>query len=261
MSKSSPQESFSDLTQRSFANHPTRAQAKFARIKKSGRKSRLAKAVRRAIEAEIFLRIEKNLLAIKILVEAIENRRNRLKQDSRQALQEIKSSQGRISSIFDRMVYRLYPEQVDSIARFIATTAKSCAQRRLPLSLLNDIQMPRIRYGSENDPVNMDANDVAEEAADESSLRRGKRDGWDEERRLRSREYYLFLASIYLNESVEEMWRILADEMEIRRLVKLLRVEVAEIENKAGHIYREKAVRKRLAVKKKWGWTNRLKVA
>lgn len=69
---------------------------------------------------------------------------------------------------------------------------------------------------------------------------------------LRSLEHHLFLASIYLSETIEQVERTFSDEPVVKRLLNLIRPGIDSIENACSKIHR--IYSGVLAKKSKWKW-------
>jgi hypothetical protein len=226
--------------------------------------SRIATVIHKSVQSELFVGVQKNLILIKVLADSaskfgmeipdkfedaeVRGLAPQLSEELNQAIQQVRASQRKVSSIFTPLVFQLYPEHVETITLYMADVAMACASKEesIPIDLLNDIQLPNVQakmleYDREN--------------TDESNPEI-MNDGGVEERGpmkyLRSLEHYLFLASIYLSETIEQVERTFSDELEVKRLVKLIRPEIDSIENACSKIH--KIYSGALAKQSKWKW-------
>jgi hypothetical protein len=226
---------------------------------KHARKSHLANVIRSSVQSEIFVRIQKNLILIKALSDSTRKARIRTanpRKDSTlaldQAIQQIKSSQRKVSKIFTPMVFRLYPEHVEAIVQYIMDVTEACASKRgrLSTTLLNEIETPKVQ---------MEMQDTNEESKEqEMDLDSDKNETKKKPKHFQSREYYLCLSSIYLSETIEQMERAFTDEVEVQKLTRLIRPEITALENACSKIY--KICYKNLPTRaRKWSWRTEFK--
>jgi hypothetical protein len=217
----------------------------------------------RSVQQEIFARIQKNLILIKVLAESVSKFGNSLSKKSgkendaflnfkesaelQHALAQIKASQRRISSIFSPLALQLFPEQVEPLLAYTVNITMICAgNQELPSGLFDDIELPtaqkRVSFANESATGgNLVRNGVGVDERKESV---------DRSAYFISKEYHLFLASIYLSEALENMEK--AQGHEASKLVKVVRPEVMALENACSKIHN--IFSKGLERDTKWSW-------
>lgn len=213
----------------------------------------------------MLVRISKNLLAIKVLADSIERKRHfgkrsRSSSESialQQAIAQVKSSQSRVWAIFSPVVYRLHPEHAQTIADYLDSLRSLCSGKKLPMNLLNGIELPKIQFDMMNRSGEMDSghHQLQEgEKQQEPKSDTASSAGFSPHKSyLSSREYFLLLASIYLSESIEQMEHTFGDELEVERLVRLLRPEITQMENASSNTYKI-VHRNSPAPRHAWSW-------
>jgi hypothetical protein len=229
--------------------------------------SHLATVIHKSVQSELFVGIQKNLILIKVLADTaskfgieIPDRFEgdgdgnnglapELSGELDRAIQQVRASQRKVASVFTPLVFQLYPEHVETITLYMADVAMACASREdsLPRDLLNDIQLPNVKAkmlesGKEDN----------DEFSQESLVMNGDGVGLGPIKYLRSLEHYLFLASIYLSETIEQVEKTFSDEFEVKRLVNLIRPEIDSIQNACSKIHR--IYSSALAKHSKWSW-------
>ena len=213
-------------------------------------KLHLATIIEKSIQREMFIRVQKNLILLKVLADSIIKLRTGIHERSgkearvpvpntnafamfQQAVERVRASQRRISAIFSPLVFQLYPDQVETLTLYMADITMACAANQdLPVGLFNEIDLPRVQkefsdayqVASNKPPIQIraDGNEKDGGSADQSDY-------------LFSREYHLFLAAIYLSETVEQMEKTLGTEVE--KLTKLIRPEITALENTCSKIH------------------------
>ncbi len=226
----------------------------------NNQKSELVRIIDQSLQREIFVRIQKNLILIKVLADAAQKKFERAAVEKNggdpaanttiavfhQALEQVKASQRRVSSVFAPLVFQLYPDQVETITLYMADVTMACAKNKeaLPLQLLNAIELPKVQK---------ELSEAKSLLPDLSSQESGNE--VDRSKYFSSREYYLFLASIYLSETVEQLDTIFGNE--VRRLTKLIRPEITAMENACSKIHKIHV--KNHAKKSKWSWSSDFK--
>ena len=227
--------------------------------------SRIATVIHKSVQSELFVGVQKNLILIKVLADSASKFGieipDKFEEDAEasgvapqlsaelsQAIQQVRASQRKVSSIFTPLVFQLYPEHVETITLYVADVTMACASKEnsLPIDLLNDIQLPNVQAKML---------EYDRELMDESNPEIMNDGGVEEQapmKYLRSLEHYLFLASIYLSETIEQVERTFSDELEVKRLVKLIRPEIDSIENACSKIH--KIYSGAFAKQSKWKW-------
>lgn len=232
-------------------------------------KLHLATIIERSLQREIFVRIQKNLILIKVLADSTIKLGMTMPDNSgetqevdltpkalmtfQQAVEQIRASQRRVSAVFAPLVFQLYPEQVETITLYMADATMACAtkQETLPIELLNEIELPKVQK---------EFSDANETSSKTTMLDAITNDGEKSEdnsqpKYLRSKEYYLFLSAIYLSETIEQLETTFGDEVE--KLTKLIRPEITAMENACSKIH--KIYTKHGARQRKWSWTSDFK--
>jgi hypothetical protein len=235
----------------------------YRREPKSQGRSQLGEIIHLSLQSEMFVRMQKTLILIKILSESLNHNEAHIfsnessdKDDKlplnpkhaiaiSQALQQVKASVRKISAIFSPIVFQLYPERVETITKYMANASMACARANegLPADLLNDIQLPRVQAEISGEDMKIP------QSPGQSAFK-----GYPG-----SQEHCLFLASIYLGETIEQMDRIFDDEAEIERLLKLIRPEIFAMEAASSKIHQILSNHK--AEKRKWSWHSEFKTA
>jgi hypothetical protein len=234
-------------------------------------KSHLGSVIDKSIRREMFVRIQKNLILLKVLAdstaklgiaisqktekdakEPLLNPRNLA--EFKEALEQVKTSQRRISAVFSPLAYQLYPDQVDTLTSYMADLTLACAGNQdLPVGLLNEIELPRVQ----KEFVSVSGGTISSEPVVQNTavVSRDKQTDNSGSAYLFSREYHLFLASIYLSEAVDQMEKVLGDEVE--KLSKLIRPEVMALENACSMIH--KIFTRSFEKQAKWAWRSDFK--
>ncbi len=233
-------------------------------------KLHLSTIIDKSIQREMFIRIQKNLILLKVLADSIFKVRKGIYERSgkegqvpvpnpnafavfQQALERVKASQRRISAIFSPLVFQLYPDQVETLTLYMADITMACAANQdLPVGLLNEIELPRVQQGF-SDAYQVASNKIAIQDRAESNVKNSG--SVDQSEYIFSREYHLFLASIYLSETVEQMEKTLGTEVE--KLTKLIRPEITALENTCSKIHN--IFTKNLEKQSKWTWRSDFK--
>ena len=232
--------------------------------RKRSRSSHLAAVIRKAVQSETFVRMQKNLILIKVLSDSTSRARVHASNPSKssklalaQAIQQAKASVRMISKIFTPLVFRLYPEHIETIMQYTEDAAEAGAakRRRLPFTLLNDIELPRVQMDLEGiDRNSREKRDSFENESDREQSEKKKI------RSLQSREYYLLLSSIYLSETFEQIEKTFGEDIEVQKLAKLVRPEISALENACSKIY--KICYKNLPARpRKWKWSSDFRAA
>jgi hypothetical protein len=226
----------------------------------------LATIIDKSIQREMFVRLQKNLILVKILADSTIKLGIGFAQKSgkdihepllnpktsaefQQALEQVKSSQRRVSAIFSPLAFQLYPEQFETLAMYTADITVACAGNQdLPVGLLNEIELPRVQkeFSDAHEILSSNKTTIQNPAVRDLENRETN----DRSAYLFSREYHLFLASIYLSEAVEQMEKVLGNEVE--KLTKLIRPEVTTLENACSKIH--KIFTRSLEKQGKWAW-------
>jgi hypothetical protein len=246
-------------------------------------KSPLAFLIENSIQREIFLRIQKILILLKVLAESSEKQGmlritttsdvssnflkgepsadlGTIRQGYHQAIQQVRTSAQRLFSIFSPVVFQLYPEQLDIMTSYLTKLTMVCsAEENPPVNLLSEIELPIVRKYL-TDFTEKDQEAFRRNAIQESTIHtvvgideRGSAQQY--QNTAYSKEYLLYLASIYLSETLEQLER--AFEEDVEKLLKLIRPEVFAIENACSKIHRVCVPNR--AKSKKWTWKSEFK--
>lgn len=237
-------------------------------------KSNLTKIIEKSLEREIFVRIQKNLILLKVLADSSSKAgltiSTRSGKDAReqilnnktitafqQAIEQVKAAERRVSAIISSLVFQLYPDQVEAITLYMADVTMACAANQdIPMGLLNEIELPRVQKElSYDNEVLSSKKAIQDPRTSNNNEENGAFESYDQSAYFRSREYYLYLASIYLSETVEQMDKIFGKEVE--KLTKLIRPEIASIENACSRIH--KIWTKHTMKQNKWVWNSDFK--
>lgn len=234
-------------------------------------KTNLGTIIEESLEREMFVRIQKNLILIKVLADscgkAVLTIPNRPEKDTRepisnrkeitvtvfkQAIEHVKAAQRRVSAIISPLVFQLYPDQIEAITLYMADAAMACAQGQdIPMGLINEIELPRAQEELSLD--NKELSSSSKTGIQNSTISHGEEgmENLDRLVKLRSREYYLFIASIYLSENVEQMDKIFRNKVE--KLTRLILPDINSIENACSRI------NKICTKENKWVWSSDFK--
>ncbi len=236
-----------------------------------GKKKNLDTIIEESLEREMFVRIQKNLILIKALADSCSKATplaiaNKAGKDSiresipsreeisvfRQAIEQAKAAQRRVSAIVSPLVYQLYPDQIDTITLYIADVTMACAEDQdLPMGLLSEIELPK----AQEELLSLDNEELINSkiGIQNSTITHGGIESREHKsvNNLRSREYYLCVASICLSETVDQMDKLFQTKVE--KLMKLIRPDITSIENACSRI------NKLFSKKKKWVWSSDFK--
>jgi hypothetical protein len=230
----------------------------------------LGTIIEESLEREIFVRMQKNLILLKLLGDSCSKAAlsipNRTGKDPRaqipsreecimvqQSIAQVKAAERRISAIVSPLVYQLYPEQIEAITLYMADAAMACAESQdIPMALLDEIELPRAQ-----EEFSLESNkerDRGKTWIQDSTISRGGGGVKDREQSaklLPSREHCLFVASVYLSETVEQLDKLFREKVE--KLTRLIRPDIASIEIACSRI------NKICTRENKWAWSSDFK--
>jgi hypothetical protein len=217
--------------------------------------SELGSIIHKAIRREIFIRIQKNLILLRVLADSTAKLATSVLQktsntpnesaisqvvllDSLQSLEQVRASQRRVSAVFSPLAYQLYPDQVEALTSYMADLTSACSgNQELPVGLLNEIELPRVqKQFTPDSQIISSTKPVPENVTLFGAGKQGSNNNCEGGATLFSREYHLFLASIYLSEALDQMERVLGSEVE--KLARLMRPEVTALENACSKIHK-----------------------
>jgi hypothetical protein len=197
------------------------------------------------------LRIQKNLVLAKVLADSTiklastENQKfldgnycaplltSESFSEVSQMLDQVKASLQTVTAAFSPVALQLYPEQADALESYVKKISDDCGgDQDLPVGLLNEFEDSRDEVASEGEANGGTRFKLAIKNLAIDDAKNVEKN--DPTSCLFSREYHLFLASIYLSEAFE---RIERTNKEFQLLVKVIGPEIATIENVCSKIH------------------------